>query len=482
MAELHFPWLEAAVLIPLIGGLLVGQLRDADRAQRWCLAFCTATFLMAVGAWLDFYTLHAPQADDRFHFMTRLVGRELLTVDHLSAPLLPLVALLYFLTATSTLRTKIRRFSFAGMLLAEAITLATFSCKAPWGIIALVSLRCVMPYRELQARNRPTGVYVVHMATFVALLVLGWAFVQNEGEAQIHSLWAIVPLLIAVLIRCGIAPFHCWVTDLFEHATFGTALLYVTPMSGAYIAVRLVLPIAPDWVLRSMGHLSLVTAVYAAGMALIQKDARRFFCYLFLSHSALVIVGLEMVTPLGLTGALCVWLSIGLAMGGFGLTLRALEGRLGRLSLANYQGLYEHTPDLAVCYLLTGLASVGFPGTFGFIGTEMLVDGAVETYPFVGVAVVIAAALNGIAIVQAYFLLFTGKRYFSTVSLLIRGRERYAVLTLTVLILAGGLLPQPGVASRRHAAEEILNQRRPDVREQQAKFALELARPAHGKE
>jgi NADH-quinone oxidoreductase subunit M len=48
------------------------------------------------------------------------------------------------------------------------------------------------------------------------------------------------------------------------------------------------------------------------------------------------------------------------------LSLRALEARHRRLSLAGFHGLYEHTPALAVCFLLTGLASVGFPGTFGF--------------------------------------------------------------------------------------------------------------------
>ena len=126
-----------------------------------------------------------------------------------------------------------------------------------------------------------------------------------------------------------------------------------------------------------------MTAVYAASMALVQREARRFFCYLFLSHSALVLVGLEMVTPIGLTGALCVWLSSCLALSGFGLTLRALEARCGRLSLAGFQGHYEHTPNLAMCFVLTGLASVGFPGTFGFVGTELLVDGAVEAYPHV---------------------------------------------------------------------------------------------------
>ena len=40
--------------------------------------------------------------------------------------------------------------------------------------------------------------------------------------------------------------------------------------------------------------MSLVTAVYAAGMAVVQREARRFFAYLFLSHASLVLVGLEL--------------------------------------------------------------------------------------------------------------------------------------------------------------------------------------------
>ena len=58
--------------------------------------------------------------------------------------------------------------------------------------------------------------------------------------------------------------------------------------------------------------------------------------------------------------------------------LRALEARYGRLSLDGFHGLYQHSPALAVGFLLTGLASVGFPGTLGFVSTELLVDGAVE--------------------------------------------------------------------------------------------------------
>jgi NADH-quinone oxidoreductase subunit M len=137
-----------------------------------------------------------------------------------------------------------------------------------------------------------------------------------------------------------------------------------------------------------------------------------------------------------------------------------MEARTGRVSLEHYHGLYEHTPRLAVLFLLTGLASVGFPGTFGFVGMELLIDGAVEAYPVVGAAVVLAAALNGIAVVRAYFTVFTGTRHVTSVNLRSRPPERLAILALALLIFAGGLFPQPGISSRHHAAKELVRSRR----------------------
>lgn len=459
MSQLHLPWLEIGILVPLVGAILVACLRDPFTARRWCMYFSGGALLCGVAAWRDFASLSAFEADDRWHLMTQVFGRELFVIDELSAPLLPHVALLFFLTTFSTLRTKIRRFSFAWTLLSEALALATFSCKEPWLVIGLLAAGALPPYWELRARGRPVRVYLLHMTTFVGLLALGQSFVAQDGSEQTQSLWAVVPLLGAVLIRSGSIPFHCWLTELYEHATFGTALLYTAPLAGVYAAVRLVLPIAPDWVLRGLGLVSLMTAVYAAGMALIQTEGRRFFAYLFLSHSALVLVGLEMVTPIGLTGALCVWMSVGLSLGGFALTLRALEARRGRLSLREFQGLYEHAPALAVCFIVTGLGCVGFPGTSGFVGTEILVDGAVVAYPYTGIAVIIAAALNGIALMQAYFRLFAGTRYASLIALGLNSRERISVLTLIALVFLGGLAPQWTVSSRYHAAVEILRHR-----------------------
>jgi len=448
-------WLALSILIPLIAAPLVARLADPGRARSWTLGTNILALLSALLAW-HAYNNAAAEAPT---VAGATPGGLWLSLDTLSAPLGPLAALVFLATTLVTLRTKIRRFSFPGALVSEAITLATLACREPWGIVAGLSLGVIPPLLELRARQQNPRIFGLSMGAFVSLLILGQLLEDYEGVARFEVWWASLPLLTAVLIRCGAFPFHLWVSDLFAKASFGTALLFVTPMLGAYACVRLVMPVSPDWVLRSIEQGSTFTALYAAGLATVQTDARRFFCCLFLSHSALVFVGLETVTEIALTGALCIWLSVGLSLTGFGLTLRAIESRRGRIPLDQYQGLYDHAPGLAVGFTLTGLACVGFPGTVGFVGTELLVDGVVEHQPITGIAVVLACALNGIAILRAYFRVFTGTRHQTSVSLSTRTREQIAVLSLAVLILLGGIFPQPGIISRYRAASELLKNR-----------------------
>jgi NADH-quinone oxidoreductase subunit M len=452
MTPFSVPWLELSVLVPLAGAPAVGLARDPRTAGRRCLALTGAALGCAVLACLGFYLGYGP--DPGWGLLPRVSDRPVLAVDELSAPLVPAVALLHFLAVLATAKTKAARVSFGWLLAGEALRLATFGCATPWLLIGLLAASVVPPYVELVQRGKPTRVFAVHMALFVGLLVFGWALVEAGRPA-----WGAVPLFLAVLLRSGTVPVHLWVADLFEHATFATALLYVAPITGVYAALRLVLPVAPDWVLSGIGLVSLATAAYAAGMAVVQREARRFFAYLFLSHASLVLVGLELHTPVSMTGALALWFSVTLSLGGLGLVLRAVEARSGRLSLDAHHGLYEQSPALAVCFLLTGLASVGFPGTMGFVAAELLVDGAVGANLFVGLVVVTVAAVNGIAVVRAYLRLFTGCRHTSSISLSITPRERFAALTLAALIFGGGLWPQPGIATRHRAAEGLLADR-----------------------
>jgi NADH-quinone oxidoreductase subunit M len=458
MNELHYPWVELAIVLPVIGGLWGLRMPEPDRVRRISLIISGASLACTVGAWRDFIALGVTQAHDRWDVARWLMRDYFFAVDQFSAPLLPLVALLFFLTQLATTRGKARRFSFAWALLGQATMLATFSCIKPWGIIAFLIIGTLPPWLELRWRKRPTRVYVAHMGLFVVLMIAGWSLISSYSGGPWRSL-GMVLMVAAVLIRSGAAPLHCWMTDLFEHATFGNSLLFVTPMVGAYAAMRLVFPIVPDSALFIISLVSLATAVYAACMSLVQREARRFFCFLFLSHSSLVLVGLETATELGLAAALLVWVSVSISLTGFGLTLRSVEARTGRLLLTEYRGLGDQIPQLAACFLLTGLASVGFPGTSGFIATELLVEAAIERSSLYGVAVVMAAALNGIAVLLVYFHVFTGTRHHATISLRGRLPEQIAVLTLFALIIAGGLLPQPGVASRYRAAATLLRQR-----------------------
>lgn len=451
------PWLLASIIVPVCSAVWVRQQRDTAVARRMAVTLAVVVVLLVCAAVIDFYLAgqqHFAVAGDP---ASSWLDQSILALDELNSLLLPYAALLFLLLFIAAPRVKMKQFSLARTFISEAIVLATFSCRKPIVVAVLLVLGMLPIWRELRARitfgsSQGLRVFAMYMAACVALLVLGGA-VAATISAQV-GVWFIA---LAVVMRQGLIPLHSWMPELFVAATLGTALAYVAPLVSAYAFIRLVVPLAPEWFLHGFGVLAMLTALYTAGMTLVQRDGRRFLCYVLMSHTALVFVGLGSRNTIALTGGLCLWLSSGLALTGFGLTIWWLEARRGRLSLTGLHGGYEHTPLLAVCFLLTGLCSVGFPGTLGFVGTELMVDGAVHGYPVLGMGVVVATALNGIAVVKAYFTLFTGRRHVSPLNLRMRVRERIAILVLAALLLTGGLYPQALINSRYAAASTILN-------------------------
>lgn len=92
--------------------------------------------------------------------------------------------------------------------------------------------------------------------------------------------------------------------------------------------------------------------------------------------------------------------------------------------------------------------------------------GVLATIPLV-------AALNGIAVLKAYFLLFTGCRNVSAIPSSLGVQERFAVLTLVVLILLGGFFPQFLVKSRYEAAVAYLDRRKEAQPRQETRHLLD---------
>jgi NADH-quinone oxidoreductase subunit M len=295
------------------------------------------------------------------------------------------------------------------------------------------------------------------------LLAVGVALVVAPGvtspAAEAAGMWLIA---LAALLRKGIVPFHAWVPEVFDHGRLGPAILFSAPQVGAYITVVLIVPRASPEMLRTIALLALGTAVYGAALALVQASARRACGYLFISQSALVMAGLDSTSETALAGALVVWLSAGLAFAGLARCVLVLEARRGRLDLTRYHGGYDRMRVLAISFLATGLACTGFPGTLGFIGQELLVDGAVDVFPVMGFAVVIASALTGLAVVRMYFSLFCGRPDTSAHAGLRLGLTRGEAWTFVLLVLTligFGLAPRPLVDSRFAAGEEVLRTR-----------------------
>lgn len=119
-------------------------------------------------------------------------------------------------------------------------------------------------------------------------------------------------------------------------------------------------------------------------------------------------------------------------------------------------------PVLAVSFLAMGLACTGFPGTLGFVGQELLVNGAVEAFPVMGFAVVMASALTGLAVVRMYFSLFCGRSDTLAHSGLRFGltpREAWTFVALITTLVGFGVAPRSLVDSRFAASDEILRLR-----------------------
>ncbi len=473
--HLHLPWLELSIACPIVAAIICWRLKNECTVRSVALVACLLTLALTLGEWFDFNTLGTFSAQDSNSVVFLLFGAEYFVINELTAPLLSKVSLLFGLTIFATMRSKAGRFSVVNALLAEAIILAILSCSSTMLLCLLLAFSTVLPWYEMRLRGRDTSVFSLCMSLHLGLMLAGTLLLWLGHDSPLLSNLAVCLMALSAMLRAGIFPGHFWIVDLFEKCTFGTAILFVAPMTGAYFVLRLVLPVVPVWALHGIAVLSLSTALYAAAMALVQIEARRFFAYLFISQSSLVLAGLEIANPIGMTGALCIWLEIGWSLGGLALTLRAVEARIGRISLEQYNGLFDQMPHLGSLFLFTGLASIGFPGGLSFVGMELLVEGTVEVYPLVGTIIVLATAINGVALLRAYFRIFTGTRHIATVSIAARPAERIVAITLSLLILVVGIWPNAAIRSRYHAAESLLRIRQESGIDQTAESSPPLS-------
>lgn len=465
--SLILPAALAAVAAPLFGSLLAA-LGVARRVPRR-LAVTSASIALAAAVAV---TVLWQAGDGRaVTFGEKFGGGWPIHIDGLTAALLPSIAFIQLAIVLVAPRRDLEEEMVMRTLLCTAATLALVCTSHP-GLLVLLWIVTAVPI-WLSTKATPGGrtaarVFSIYLAfgtvcltAGVAMLVADPPWERSSGLLGVVGGWLVA---VAVMTREGIFPFHSWYLALFSGAPMSTALTATMPQVGAYTAVRLLVGHADGVAseLEVLSQAALVTTVYGAALALVQRDLRGFIGALSLSQSAVVLAGLSGTLPMELNGAFCLWLSSGVAITGIGLVIWALESRAGPIPLDSPQGRFWDAPALAGFFLLFGMATIGLPGTFSFVAGDIMVSGTLDDQLHAGLMVIVSTVLSGIAVMRCWFHVFGGPSAVDSPRHAILRREKVPMTVLFLALVAAGLNPRPIVLMLERAAAQILQRSRPE--------------------
>ncbi|MEP7348998.1 MAG: NADH-quinone oxidoreductase subunit M [Sphingorhabdus sp.] len=229
------------------------------------------------------------------------------------------------------------------------------------------------------------------LGSVVMLIAMLW-MIQQAGTADIPTLlnhdfpaaaqnWLWLAFFASFAVKMPMWPVHTWLPDAHVQApTAGSVILAgVLLKMGGYGFLRFSLPMFPEasaefiWLIFG---LSMVAVVYTSLVALVQHDMKKLIAYSSVAHMAIVTVGLFTFNQQGIEGAIIVMLSHGLVSGALFLCVGVIYDRLHTREISRYGGLSINMPKYALLFMLFTMASVGLPGTSGFVGEFLALTGS----------------------------------------------------------------------------------------------------------
>jgi NADH-quinone oxidoreductase subunit M len=226
--------------------------------------------------------------------------------------------------------------------------------------------------------------------------------------------WLFLAFFASFAVKMPMWPVHTWLPDAHVQApTAGSVILAgVLLKLGGYGFIRFSLPMLPEgsaqWFWLVM-ILSMVGVVYTSLVALVQSDMKKLIAYSSVAHMAFVTIGLFAWNRQGLEGAMIVMLSHGLVSGALFLCVGVIYDRLHTREIDRYGGLANNMPGYAILFMVFTMASVGLPGTSGFVGEFMSLLGAYQAS-----SVVAFVCTTGIILGAAYMLYLYRRVVFGT--------------------------------------------------------------------
>src|SRR5271169_901640 len=302
--------------------------------------------------------------------------------------------------------------------------------------------------------------------TFDVRAILEHPFTAQDGWLQKWLFWG---FFFAFAIKVPVFPFHTWLPDAHTEApTAGSVILAgVLLKMGTYGFLRFSLPMFPDATVKYRGIvivLSLIGIIYGALVCMMQKDMKKLIAYSSVSHMGFCMLGIFVLTPLGISGSIIQQINHGISTGALFLLVGVLYERRHTRPISEFGGLATPMPNFAAIYLIVSLSSLGMPLLNGFIGEFTILQGA-----FVVSKAWAAWGTLGIVLGAAYLLWLYQRTMFGPVTHDVNKtlpdlnlREYAILLPLVALAFWIGIYPKPFFDYINSPVERIVRQVNPD--------------------
>jgi NADH-quinone oxidoreductase subunit M len=468
-----FPILSLITWLPIIGCVVIMSVRGDEETvasnARWTALW---TSLIVLGLSLVLWVKFDPR-EPGFQFNESLswlphyrIGYKM-GVDGISVLFVLLSTVLTpicILSSWEAIHTKVREFMVSFLVL-ETMLVGMF-CATDFVVFYMFFEAVLIPmYLIIGVWGGPRRVYAAvkfflfTLTGSVLMLLALVAMWLQAGTTDISVLmettfpvhmqgWLFFALFASFAVKVPMWPFHTWLPDAHVEApTAGSVILAgVLLKMGAYGFLRFSVPMLPDAAQTYaplIYTLSVIAVIYTSIVALAQEDMKKLIAYSSVAHMGVVTIGIFTFNEQGVQGALFQMLSHGIVSGALFLIVGVVYDRIHTREIARYGGLADRMPGYALVFMLFMMATIGLPGTSGFVGEFLVIIGAQQINFWL-------ALLGGAGmILGAVYMLYLYRRViFGTITkadlmhILDLSPREYAVFApLIVLTLWMGIYP-----------------------------------------
>ena len=289
--------------------------------------------------------------------------------------------------------------------------------------------------------------------------LLMYNFTTNEQLI----LW--IAFFTSFMVKIPMWPFHTWLPDAHVEApTAGSVILagVLLKMAG-YGFIRFSIGFFPDaseFFAPFIFSLSVIAIIVTSLIALVQEDMKKLIAYSSVAHMGFVTLGIFTFTVQGIEGGIIQMISHGIVSAALFLCVGVVYDRLHTREIARYGGLVSKMPFYSFSFMIFILASLGLPGTSGFVGEFLVLLSifTVNTYfaIFATTGVVLAATYS----LWLYRRIIFGALIKDDLSEMfdLTRREIIIFLPLIILTVFIGLYPKPIINIIEPSTEKIVNQ------------------------